>query len=148
MAARCKPKFFHPIYITAAQISQMVVGVIVTVYGCYLLWLSPTKIGSSTCWLTPDNNAAPLVMYGSYLFLFLEFFWKRYDAEPIQKASSLSYSTTNGGITMNGHVTTNRTNETYAPKIKKEHLATQYLAPPRCRIYKIYSHWVQVNSNN
>jgi elongation of very long chain fatty acids protein 6 len=76
MAVHMKPKAFQAVYITAAQISQMVVGVIITTIGCYLLWVEGPP---DNCWLTPDNNVAALVMYGSYLFLFLEFFWQRYN---------------------------------------------------------------------
>lgn len=63
----------NPIIITVAQISQMIVGVAVTVIGCYLIVYDPED-----CTLGPDNNIAALVMYGSYLFLFLQFFVQRY----------------------------------------------------------------------
>ena len=74
MAARIKPKAFKAVYITIAQISQMVVGVGVTAIGCYLLWIKQVE----SCFLSNDNNVAALIMYGSYLFLFLEFFLQRY----------------------------------------------------------------------
>jgi len=74
MAVGVKPKAFKAVYITVAQISQMVVGVSLTVVGCYLLWWKPVP----DCFLTTDNNVAALVMYGSYLFLFLQFFIGRY----------------------------------------------------------------------
>lgn len=77
MAIRCKPKAFSAIYITLAQISQMVVGVAVTMIGCYYLWFDKT-FNKQACKLSPDNNVAALIMYGSYLCLFLEFFFKRY----------------------------------------------------------------------
>ena len=74
MAVGKKPKAFKAVYITLAQISQMVVGVALTVMGCYLLWVNPVP----NCYLTPDNNVAALLMYGSYLFLFMQFFVGRY----------------------------------------------------------------------
>lgn len=74
MAAKLKPKFFNPIVITAAQISQMIVGVIVTCLGFYYHQTDPT------CQIGAENNTAGFVMYGSYLFLFLQFFVGRYAA--------------------------------------------------------------------
>ena len=78
MAVHMKPKWFQPVWITVAQISQMVVGVSVTVAGCYLLLVEKPE----NCWLRAENNYAALIMYGSYLFLFLEFFLQRYFKKP------------------------------------------------------------------
>jgi elongation of very long chain fatty acids protein 6 len=72
MTVKCCPKWFKPIFITALQISQMVVGVLVTVLGFYLYQTQPS------CSITADNNTAAFVMYGSYLILFLQFFFARY----------------------------------------------------------------------
>ena len=58
--------------ITAAQISQMVVGVAVTVVGAYI------SSRQESCHLQTQNNTAAFVMYGSYLFLFAQFFVRRY----------------------------------------------------------------------
>jgi elongation of very long chain fatty acids protein 6 len=80
MAANAKPKAFNAVYITVLQISQMVVGVACTVAGCYYLWFDP-KYDTKGCSLTPANNVAALIMYGSYLALFLEFFLKRFGAK-------------------------------------------------------------------
>ena len=74
MAIRAKAAWLRAQWITIAQISQMVVGVSLTVIGCYLLWIAPVP----NCFLTMDNNVAALIMYGSYLFLFLQFFIGRY----------------------------------------------------------------------
>jgi elongation of very long chain fatty acids protein 6 len=87
MAVHMKPKAFQAVYITAAQISQMVVGVMITTIGCYLLWVEGPP---DNCWLTPDNNVAALVMYGSYLFLFLEFFWQRYNKKSKKSSAGKS----------------------------------------------------------
>lgn len=73
MAVKLKPKWFNSMYITAAQISQMVVGVIVTALG----FIIPPMYGDN-CNLKKDNNTAAMIMYGSYLMLFLQFFFKRY----------------------------------------------------------------------
>jgi len=88
MAVGMKPKAFKAVYITMAQISQMVVGVSLTVIGCYLLWFNPQP----NCFLTPDNNVAALVMYGSYLFLFMQFFVGRYFRSSSSKPTKLANS--------------------------------------------------------
>jgi len=72
MAMRWRPKWFNPIIITAFQISQMVVGVAVTLMGFYYYTTDPS------CKIERENNMAAFVMYGSYLFLFLQFFIGRY----------------------------------------------------------------------
>lgn len=73
MAVKCKPKWFNSIWITVSQISQMVVGVTITVLGFVL---APKY--DKECSLSKENNIAALIMYGSYLMLFLEFFFQRY----------------------------------------------------------------------
>ena len=72
MAMRMRPSWFNPIVITIFQISQMVVGVAVTLAGFYYYKTDPT------CGIEKENNTAAFVMYGSYLFLFLQFFFGRY----------------------------------------------------------------------
>mmetsp|Transcript_18300 Transcript_18300/g.26277 ORF Transcript_18300/g.26277 Transcript_18300/m.26277 type:complete len:103 (+) Transcript_18300:692-1000(+) len=72
MAMRWRPKWFNPMIITTFQISQMVVGVAVTLIGFYYYQKDPT------CKIERENNTAAFVMYGSYLFLFLQFFVGRY----------------------------------------------------------------------
>lgn len=76
MAVKLKPKWFNPVWITVAQIAQMVVGVAVTISGWYIMKTKPEG-----CALSKENNLAALVMYGSYLFLFLQFFFGRYFAK-------------------------------------------------------------------
>jgi hypothetical protein len=58
MALHCKPAWLPPMVITAAQISQMVVGVAVTLAGFYY---STTQ---ESCHMGMDNNVAALVMVG------------------------------------------------------------------------------------
>ncbi|CAB9509525.1 of very long chain fatty acids protein 6 [Seminavis robusta] len=71
MAVRCKPKWMNPKIITVAQILQMVVGVGVCV-GSY------KYAGKNGCFADPLNIRGTLFMYASYLYLFCEFFFKRY----------------------------------------------------------------------
>lgn len=79
MAMKMRPKWFNPIIITIFQISQMVVGVAVTLAGFYYYKTDPT------CGIEKENNSAAFVMYGSYLFLFLQFFFGRYYNKKIGK---------------------------------------------------------------
>lgn len=72
MAVKLKPKWFNPIVVTIAQISQMFVGVSVTLIGFYYYK------NDSNCFIQRENNVAAFIMYGSYLFLFLQFFIARY----------------------------------------------------------------------
>jgi elongation of very long chain fatty acids protein 6 len=79
MAMKLRPKWFNPMIITGFQISQMVVGVAVTLVGFYYYNTD------SECRIEKENNTAAFVMYGSYLFLFLQFFIGRYFAPKKQK---------------------------------------------------------------
>lgn len=74
MAMRWRPRWFNPVWITAFQISQMIVGVAVTLLAFYYYQTDPT------CGIEAENNTAAFIMYGSYLFLFLQFFFGRYGA--------------------------------------------------------------------
>lgn len=73
MACHYKPKWLPPMVITAAQISQMIVGVCVTLVGAYI-----SMQNQESCHLRHENNTAAFIMYGSYLFLFAQFFVGRY----------------------------------------------------------------------
>ena len=75
MAMKIKPKWFSAIYITLAQIFQMVLGVLITSLNFYY-FLSDS---SGTCNLGWISLFAGFSMYGSYLFLFLQFFLGRYN---------------------------------------------------------------------
>lgn len=72
MAIRMKPKWLNAMFITTAQISQMVVGVAVTIMAFYY-YNTETE-----CQIQKENNIAAFLMYGSYLFLFMQFFIGRY----------------------------------------------------------------------
>mmetsp|Transcript_11101 Transcript_11101/g.24852 ORF Transcript_11101/g.24852 Transcript_11101/m.24852 type:complete len:328 (+) Transcript_11101:135-1118(+) len=96
MAVRAKPKWFNAMYITVAQISQMVVGVAATVACNYLFFV----VKPHNCYLSGDNNIAALIMYGSYLALFLQFFLGRYFGGASSKKDKKKTTTTtaNGAV--------------------------------------------------
>lgn len=48
------------------------------VVGLFLTFTSLKYVGSEGCWANMRNIQGTLVMYASYLFLFLQFFFKRY----------------------------------------------------------------------
>lgn len=75
MAIRARPRWLNPMIVTTMQISQMVVGVAVTLLGFYY---SARAADHQSCRIKRENNTAAFVMYGSYLFLFLQFFVGRY----------------------------------------------------------------------
>jgi GNS1/SUR4 family len=76
VATKSKPKWFNPMNITALQISQMIVGVAVTLASFYEFQKDGKIAGP--CYIPSQNITAGFVMYGSYLFLFLQFFVRRY----------------------------------------------------------------------
>lgn len=77
-----KPKFINAVYITLAQIIQMVAGIIVTGAGCYLLWfdkeVAALKGTPDQCQLRMSHVSPVMMLYASYLFLFSQFFVRRY----------------------------------------------------------------------
>lgn len=74
MAIRMKPKWMNPMFITTIQILQMIGGVTLTSLQIY--YYNTEKEGQ--CFVEKINITASLVMYASYLALFVEFFVKRY----------------------------------------------------------------------
>lgn len=85
MAMHWRPKWFNPVIITAFQISQMVVGVAVTLAGFYYYKTD----AAASCQIEAENNTAAFIMYGSYLFLFLQFFIGRYGGHPVKKPKTV-----------------------------------------------------------
>jgi elongation of very long chain fatty acids protein 6 len=79
MANKMRPKWLNPMMITTFQISQMVVGVVVTLLGFYYYNTD------ESCMIEKENNTAAFVMYGSYLFLFMQFFVGRYKKSSASK---------------------------------------------------------------
>jgi len=66
------PKWLPPSVITIAQISQMIVGTTICVLSAIYLK------DDQPCAVTRENVIAGALMYGSYLYLFAEFFVKRF----------------------------------------------------------------------
>ena len=76
VAIKSKPKWLNPMFITACQILQMVGGVSITLTGVY--YQSQAAKEGFTCRISRENNISAMIMYGSYLFLFSQFFVGRY----------------------------------------------------------------------
>ena len=68
MAVDAKPKWLNPMWITAGQISQMVVGTSLCIMSFALL-----QKGETQCAVRKENVVAGGLMYGSYLYLFCKF---------------------------------------------------------------------------
>jgi hypothetical protein len=62
-----------PIYITFMQIAQMIVGVIISVFGFIYSSKDP-----ASCAVDPYVLKVSSVIYASYLYLFMEFMIKRF----------------------------------------------------------------------
>jgi elongation of very long chain fatty acids protein 6 len=75
MAVKMRPKWFNPIVVTIMQLSQMFIGVGVTVVAFYY-YKNPVE--GKFCHIRKENNVAAFIMYGSYFYLFLQFFLARY----------------------------------------------------------------------
>ena len=73
MAIKAWPKWIPASLITVAQISQMVVGVTICAASFYYLRTDPEG-----CEVTSENVMAGTIMYGSYLYLFCDFFVRRF----------------------------------------------------------------------
>jgi GNS1/SUR4 family len=74
----------------------MIVGVIVTIVGCYLVWFDPVSRSlrntENYCRLNSKNVSGGVILYGSYLALFLEFFIERYFRNKSQKKKNIPSS--------------------------------------------------------
>ncbi|CAN0155799.1 unnamed protein product, partial [Discosporangium mesarthrocarpum] len=70
--AALKIRMCKPYYITTMQISQMVVGVIVCIAGGYYIAKGDTK------YISIENFQAGVVMYASYMALFLQYAFGRF----------------------------------------------------------------------
>jgi len=75
MAVKMRPKWFNPIVVTFMQLSQMFVGMGVTVIA-YYYYTNPAE--GKICHIRKENNVAAFIMYGSYFYLFAQFFFTRY----------------------------------------------------------------------
>jgi len=79
MAIRQKPKWLNPVYITMAQITQMLVGISVCVAAYYY-----KNHAEGSCSVADDNVMAGVVMYGSYAALFIKFALDRFLPESMR----------------------------------------------------------------
>ncbi|KAL7530982.1 hypothetical protein ACHAXR_003787 [Thalassiosira sp. AJA248-18] len=75
MAIKMRPKWFNPIVVTFMQLSQMFIGVGVTIVAFYY-YSNPVE--GKACHIRKENNVAAFIMYGSYFYLFAQFFVSRY----------------------------------------------------------------------
>jgi len=86
MAVKLKPKWLKANFITMAQISQMIVGVSVTLATFYY-YVTEQSNSESNCEITMENNIGAFLMYGSYLFLFCQFYFGRFMVDGGKKKS-------------------------------------------------------------
>lgn len=81
MAVGKKPNWMNPIFITIAQIMQMVAGIVATAVGVYY-YLENQHVmrggGENSCTIVGQSLVAAILMYGSYLVLFIQFFTHRF----------------------------------------------------------------------
>lgn len=82
MAVKMRPKWFNPIVVTFMQLSQMFVGVGVTIVAFYYYKKSIEE--GKPCHIRKENNVAAFIMYGSYFYLFAQFFVARYFKVKVQ----------------------------------------------------------------
>lgn len=75
---RLVPKWFPSWLITVLQIAQMIVGTIVVGASWYFYTYGGQKYAPGECHVQISNLIAGGLMYGSYLYLFLEFAVKRF----------------------------------------------------------------------
>ncbi len=91
MAIKSVPKWFNPMILTVFQISQMFVGVIVVCAAIYYHYYSTKtyeySLGPKRCSNAPSNMVAGVIMYSSYLYLFVEFAFKRFVFKTDAKAA-------------------------------------------------------------
>jgi len=78
------PRSFPAVLITIAQIAQMFVGTGVCISTWYFKFF-----GTSTCHNDMSNMVAGALMYGSYLYLFVEFAVGRYVKKPVKAVKVL-----------------------------------------------------------
>jgi hypothetical protein len=77
-AIKCVPKWFPTIIITIMQISQMIVGTTIVGYSIYFKNYGSKNFAPQACNVEFNNLVVGGVIYASYLYLFVEFFVKRY----------------------------------------------------------------------
>lgn len=80
MAVTKVPPWFNPMWLTAAQISQMFVGIFVIVMSCYYKYFE-----GNGCAIDGRMIVAICLMYSTYLVLFVKFFLQRYAGQKKRK---------------------------------------------------------------
>jgi len=75
MTIKMKPKWMNPLFITLAQLAQMVVGIFLTGMSTYYYH---TATDEKPCSIDKSSLVPCFIMYGSYFILFFRFFLKRY----------------------------------------------------------------------
>jgi len=76
MTMKWKPKWMSAIFITIAQITQMVIGLITAITTLY--FYATENDDQNACEIKKSNVISAFLMYGSYLALFLQFFFQKY----------------------------------------------------------------------
>lgn len=77
-AIRMLPKWFPSWIITLMQISQMFVGTFIVAMATYYYYYGGEKFPPGTCNTDKSSLLAGGIIYGSYLYLFVEFALKRF----------------------------------------------------------------------
>ena len=78
-ALKMVPKNFPAHLITLGQITQMIVGTFICASSCYYV------LTGKGCNIEQNNMIAAVLMYSSYLYLFMEFAVRRYILAPPKK---------------------------------------------------------------
>lgn len=86
MTIKMKPKWLNPMWITFAQLIQMVGGLFVTLMSTYYYH---TQTEDKPCDIQPGSLIPCYAMYGSYFLLFLQFFMKRYSRKSTKPAKKV-----------------------------------------------------------
>jgi elongation of very long chain fatty acids protein 6 len=77
-SVRMLPKWFPSWIITIMQISQMFVGTFIVAMATYYYYYGGEKFAPGTCNTNQSSLLAGGIIYGSYLYLFVEFALKRF----------------------------------------------------------------------
>lgn len=85
-ALKCIPKWFPSWIITIMQISQMVVGTFIVASSFYYHFYGGNKYAPGECNNQVSNLVAGGIIYASYLYLFLEFAFKRFLFGPAESS--------------------------------------------------------------
>jgi elongation of very long chain fatty acids protein 6 len=93
MALHAVPRWFNPKWLTVAQISQMFVGLYVIGASTYYKFYTPRG-----CAIEPGMVVAIWLMYATYLYLFVDFFVKRFGATAKKRKAKAEAAAVNAGL--------------------------------------------------